>query len=261
MIGILLLSLFLVPAALSNAVDHKGENWENRIDCSDDKSKFKVETKAEFFEKSLTEEYERKKSISYYKTFQKKFNQLKGSAGASGKKLGISASAQLAVDLVTDAIEAKESGGFQETERRTKYIPNIKQIQRKITTTVTLDGDVMAKLVEENFVFESTFSKTLPMIEKQKKLNELSRGYINSHFDNPLPGQTRGSGTIHIEESCVIDSSEPPCKTKNKKTNGTCRWWGCWDSRGPTNCINGECICKDHYYTKDGKNCVHCETL
>merc|ERR1712204_31782 len=40
-------------------------------------------------------------------------------------------------------------------------------------------------------------------------------------------------------------------------TGGTCSWWGCNGSRGPTTCKEGKCICNDGFVAMDGR----CERL
>ena len=45
-----------------------------------------------------------------------------------------------------------------------------------------------------------------------------------------------------------------------KETVGTCHMLSCFAYRGPTNCINGKCICADNYFTEDKDKCIPCHT-
>ena len=49
-----------------------------------------------------------------------------------------------------------------------------------------------------------------------------------------------------------------PCQSQPKETTGTCAIWNCDANRGPTDCINGKCLCKDTFFTQDGDTCIPC---
>ena len=48
------------------------------------------------------------------------------------------------------------------------------------------------------------------------------------------------------------------CDSRTKETSGTCAVVGCDESRGPTKCIEGKCICADNHFTEDGEKCIPC---
>ena len=51
---------------------------------------------------------------------------------------------------------------------------------------------------------------------------------------------------------------EEPCDTRPKETTGTCGWFSCAEWRGPTDCVNGKCLCAENHFTEDGEKCISC---
>ena len=56
----------------------------------------------------------------------------------------------------------------------------------------------------------------------------------------------------------LISEKWIPCNSRTKETSGTCAWFSCYESRGPTQCIDSKCICDDNYFTEDGEKCIPC---
>ncbi|CAJ1417561.1 unnamed protein product, partial [Effrenium voratum] len=57
------------------------------------------------------------------------------------------------------------------------------------------------------------------------------------------------TGAKWSEESATCEAEEKA----SQDTGGTCSWFACGESRGPTKCEDGKCICEDGYVAFGGK--------
>ncbi|CAE7769672.1 unnamed protein product [Symbiodinium pilosum] len=83
---------------------------------------------------------------------------------------------------------------------------------------------------------------TMMLATKAILVNAPHRGYSDAHIAFKLKGTAAAS--LATVRQCP------------QRTGGTCSWFGyCWQRRGPTRCVNGECMCKPGYCSDDDGRC------
>jgi len=158
-----------------------------------------VRVKAEFFERSITKDSRHYKLVESSESFRQNYEKLATSAEISASFSAFSGSAKAAYEGVTDSVVSNKGSRHEEHSKEVTYNPNFLQIQRVVTTEVTIDGK-LAKSVEKDYVD----SVSIDAHETADELTKRGEKYIRYNFANLA--RARGAnlrGNVYEASACI----------------------------------------------------------
>ena len=165
----------------------------------DDCIPLSLRVKAEFFEKSVKKASKTEILTTSTSSFRSNYDKLAFSLSSSIGYKGFSASAASAFEKVTSSVESFSGTSHRETSKEEEYKPGFLQIERVITTEVTINGK-LAKTIEREFV--DSVKAEHP--ESSEQLKQRAKNYINDNFGN-LAGEEGAClrDNVYTASGCV----------------------------------------------------------
>jgi len=166
---------------------------------TDDCIPLSLRVKAEFFEKSIKKASKNEILTLSSSSFRSNYDKFGFSLSRSIGFKGFSASAAFAFEKVTASSESFSSTTHREKSNEVEYKPGFLQIERVITTEVTINGK-LAKTIERELVD----SVKVEQHESPEQLKQRGKNYINDNFGN-LAGEEGAClrDNVYTASGCV----------------------------------------------------------
>ena len=139
----------------------------------------RIRVETEFHERSVKLMSSHSKSVWSSKKFKRQYDKLATSASISGRYVGFSAAVRASYEGVTDSASSGEDYKELVKTDTTEFQTDEYQIVRKITTTVSINGETATERDEE-IVDAQPKDQELSLAELRQKANE----YMKYRFGN-----------------------------------------------------------------------------
>ena len=166
---------------------------------SDDCIPLSLRVKAEFFEKSVKKASKTEILTTSTSSFRSNYKKLAFSLSSTIGFKGFSASAASAFEKVASSSESFSGFSHRETSKEEEFKSGFLQIERVITTEVSINGK-LAKTIQRELVD----SVKVENAESPEQLKQREINYINDNFGN-LAGEEGAClrGNVYTASGCV----------------------------------------------------------